>query len=67
MPTGKVKWFNPDKGFGFIGPNDGGRDVFVHATAVQRAGLDTLTDGQTVSYEVQEERGRSSAVNLKVD
>jgi len=67
MPTGTVKWFNATKGFGFIAPDDGGKDVFVHISAVERAGLTTLNDNQKVSYEMQSGRdGRSSAGNLKV-
>ena len=65
MPTGTVKWFNTTKGFGFIQPEQGGNDVFVHVSAVQAAGLRGLNEGQRVSYEVQQERGRSAAVNLK--
>ena len=65
MPTGTVKWFNPDKGFGFIQPEDGGRDVFVHITAVQAAGLQTLNENQRVAYEVVTERGKQAAANLK--
>jgi cold shock protein len=65
MATGTVKWFNPVKGFGFIQPADGGRDVFVHISAVERAGLGTLTEGQHVSYEVTIERGKQAATNLK--
>jgi cold shock protein len=66
MPTGTVKWFNATKGFGFIQPESGGKDVFVHITAVQAAGLKGLNDGQRVSYEVQMERGKESAGNLKL-
>jgi CspA family cold shock protein len=65
MPTGTVKWFNPDKGFGFIQPEDGGKDVFVHITAVQAAGLQTLNENQRVTYEVVTERGKQAAANLK--
>lgn len=65
MPTGTVKFFNTTRGFGFIQPNDGGKDVFVHITAVEKAGLRGLAEGQTVSYEVVEERGRPAAGNLK--
>jgi CspA family cold shock protein len=64
--TGTVKWFNPTKGFGFILPDDGGKDVFVHISAVERAGLKTLNEGQKVNYELQENRGKQAAVNLKV-
>ncbi len=67
MPTGTVKWFNPTKGFGFIEPEDGGNDAFVHISAVERAGLSTLNEGQKVSYELQPGRnGKSSAENLSV-
>ena len=66
MATGTVKWFNTTKGYGFIMPQDGGKDVFVHITAVQAAGLRGLDEGQKVSYEVTMERGKSSATNLKV-
>ncbi len=65
MANGTVKWFNPTKGFGFIQPESGGTDVFVHATAVERAGLRTLNEGQQVSYDLESDRGKSSAVNLK--
>jgi CspA family cold shock protein len=65
MATGTVKWFNAGKGFGFIAPSDGSKDVFVHISAVQRAGLDTLKDGQKVSFDVVSERGKSAATNLK--
>jgi CspA family cold shock protein len=66
MPTGTVKWFNPDKGFGFIQPQDGGKDVFVHITAVQAAGLQTLSENQKVTYEVVTERGKQAAANLRL-
>jgi len=66
MPTGTVKWFNMTKGFGFIQPQGGGKDVFVHITAVQAAGLNSLSDNQMVSYEVMVERGKEAATNLKV-
>ncbi|MBW8880670.1 MAG: cold-shock protein [Asticcacaulis sp.] len=65
MATGTVKWFNSTKGFGFIQPDQGGGDVFVHISAVERAGLRSLNDGQKVSYEIATEKGRSSAVNLQ--
>ncbi|HEY1365258.1 MAG TPA: cold-shock protein [Xanthobacteraceae bacterium] len=65
MATGTVKFFNTQKGFGFIEPAGGGKDVFVHISAVQRAGLDTLVEGQRVSYEVTTERGKPAAGNLK--
>jgi CspA family cold shock protein len=66
MAIGSVKWFNADKGFGFIQPEGGGKDVFVHITAVQAAGLSGLNDGQRVSYEVITERGKEAAANLKL-
>ena len=65
MAIGTVKWFNPTKGFGFIAPQDGGKDVFVHITAVQKAGLQGLDENQKVSYEVVTERGKAAAANLK--
>ncbi len=65
MDTGTVTWFNPPKGFGFIGPADGGKDVFVHITAVQAAGLTGLNEGQKVSYEVAMERGKAAAGMLR--
>jgi CspA family cold shock protein len=66
MATGIVKWFNTIKGYGFIQPEDGSKDVFVHISAVQKAGLRTLMEGQKVEFEVAMEKGKSSAVNLKV-
>ena len=66
MATGTVKWFNTTKGYGFIMPQDGGKDVFVHITAVQAAGLRGLNEGQEVSYEVAMERGKAAAINLKL-
>ena len=66
MATGTVKWFNPTKGYGFIQPDSGGSDVFVHVSAVQKAGLRTLNDGQKVSYELATEKGKTSAVNLQL-
>ncbi len=67
MPTGTVKWFNATKGYGFIAPDDGGKDVFVHISAVERAGLKGLNDNQKVSYELLSGRdGRSSAGDLKL-
>ena len=65
MATGTVKFFNTQKGFGFIEPTDGGKDVFVHITAVERAGLGTLREGQKVSYDVVSERGKTAAANLQ--
>ncbi|HMM14612.1 MAG: cold-shock protein [Parvibaculum sp.] len=66
MATGTVKWFNAQKGYGFIQPSDGGRDVFVHISAVERAGLSTLNEGQKISYELVTEKGKTSAANLSV-
>lgn len=65
MPSGTVKWFNATKGFGFIQPEGGGQDVFVHISAVQRAGMQGLDEGQRVSYELETERGKTAAVNLQ--
>lgn len=67
MSTGTVKWFNGQKGFGFIQPDDGSKDVFVHISAVERAGMGNLTEGQKISYEVVADRktGKSSADNLR--
>jgi CspA family cold shock protein len=65
MSTGTVKWFNSTKGYGFIQPEDGGADVFVHVSAVEKAGLRGLDEGQRVSFELQKERGKTAAVNLK--
>ena len=65
MPTGTVKWFNATKGFGFIQPSEGGKDVFVHITALERAGLRSLKDGQPVTFDIEAGRdGRESATNL---
>jgi len=66
MATGTVKWFNPTKGYGFIQPQAGGKDVFVHISAVERAGLSTLNEGQVVEYEVVANRGKEAAEKLKV-
>jgi len=65
MAAGTVKWFNIDKGFGFLQPQDGSKDVFVHITALQAAGINTLNDGQKVTYDVVTERGKQAAANLK--
>jgi CspA family cold shock protein len=65
MAQGTVKWFNSVKGFGFIRPSDGSSDVFVHVTAVERAGMSGLAEGQKVSYDLATERGKTAAVNLK--
>ena len=66
MPTGTVKWFNAAKGYGFIQPQGGGKDVFVHISAVERAGLSSLNEGQVVEYEEVSNKGKTSAENLKV-
>lgn len=66
MARGTVKWFNPTKGYGFIQPQGGGKDVFVHISAVEKAGLSTLNEGQSVEYEEMSNRGKTSAENLKV-
>jgi len=66
MATGTVKWFNPTKGYGFIHPQDGSRDLFVHISAVERAGLSSLNEGQTIEYEIVSNRGKQSAENIKV-
>jgi CspA family cold shock protein len=66
VAIGTVKWFNPTKGYGFIQPDNGGKDVFVHISAVERAGLGTLNEGAKVSYEEKESRGKMSAENLRV-
>jgi cold shock protein len=67
MPSGTVKWFNPTKGFGFIQPDSGGADIFVHISAVERAGLSTLYEGQKVSFDEERDpkKGKTSAVNIK--
>ena len=65
MSTGTVKWFNSEKGYGFIQPDGGGKDVFVHISAVERAGLRSLNEGQAVSFELKDERGKTAAVDLK--
>ena len=66
MANGKVKWFNPQKGFGFIEPEDGTQDVFVHITAVQNSGMDGLSENQSISFDLEKgQNGKTSAVNLK--
>ena len=67
MATGVVNFYNAIKGFGFIAPDDGGKDVFVHASALNLKGIQTLNDGQKISYELQEQNGKTSAVNLSID
>lgn len=66
MATGTVKWFNPTKGFGFIQPESGGADVFVHISAVEKAGMRSLDEGQKISYELVTDKGKTSAGNLKL-
>ena len=65
MLTGKIKWFNPKKGYGFIENDAGGKDVFVHISALEEAGIDTLTEGELVSFEVGENKGKEKAINIK--
>jgi cold shock protein len=65
MAVGTVKWFNSQKGYGFIQPAGGGKDVFVHISAVERAGLSSLNEGQQIEFEIEDNRGKSSAVNLR--
>ena len=67
MASGTVKWFNSQKGYGFIQPDDGGKDVFVHISAVERSGLASLHEGQKVSFEIVSERGKTAAANLKTE
>lgn len=66
MPSGTLKWFNATKGYGFIEPEGGGRDVFVHISAVEKAGFSSLAEGQKVTYEVVANKGKESAENLRV-
>jgi CspA family cold shock protein len=66
MASGTVKWFNAQKGFGFIQPDEGPKDVFLHITALERAGIPRVNDGQRVSYDLQSERGKTSAGNIKL-
>tara|TARA_B100000989_G_scaffold241893_1_gene188824 strand:+ start:381 stop:584 length:204 start_codon:yes stop_codon:yes gene_type:complete len=66
MANGTVKWFNPNKGYGFIKPDDGGKDIFVHISAVERAGINNLSEGQKISFETATNKGKISAANLKV-
>ena len=65
MPTGKIKWFNPTKGYGFIENDAGGKDVFLHITALEEAGIDTLQEGEAVSFEIGENRGKENAISIK--
>jgi len=66
VPTGTVKWFNPTKGYGFVQPQGGGKDVFVHISAVERAGLSSLNEGAVIEYELVANKGKESAENIKV-
>ncbi len=66
MSTGTVKWFNPTKGYGFVQPEQGGSDVFIHISALEQAGIATLNEGQRVNYEVATNKGKTSAVNLSL-
>jgi CspA family cold shock protein len=65
MTTGKIKWFNPTKGYGFIENDTGGKDVFLHASALEEAGIETLQEGQAVSFEIGENKGKENAINIK--
>tara|TARA_Y100001960_G_scaffold290674_1_gene331465 strand:+ start:275 stop:478 length:204 start_codon:yes stop_codon:yes gene_type:complete len=65
MPTGKIKWFNPTEGYGFIENDDGGKDVFLHISALETAGIDTLREGQAISFEIGENKGKENAINIK--
>lgn len=65
MATGTVKWFNGQKGFGFIVPDDGGKDIFVHISAVEKSGMKTLNEGQKVAFDLEDSRGKTAAVNLR--
>ena len=64
MSNGKIKWFNPTKGYGFIENDAGGKDVFLHVSALEQAGIDTLTEGESVSFEIGENRGKENAINI---
>ena len=65
MTQGKIKWFNPKKGYGFIVPDDGSKDTFLHVSALQKAGIDTLDEGEAITYNLAEERGKQSAVDIQ--
>jgi len=64
MSNGKIKWFNPTKGYGFIENDAGGKDVFLHVSALEQAGIDTLEEGEAVSFEIGEDRGKENAINI---
>ena len=64
MTTGKIKWFNPTKGYGFIENDTGGKDIFLHVSALEQAGIDTLEEGEAVSFEIGENRGKENAINI---
>ena len=66
MVNGTVKWFNTNKGYGFIEPDDGGKDVFIHISAVEKSGLKTLLENQKITFEINQDKGRSSASNIKI-
>lgn len=66
MVNGTVKWFNTNKGYGFIEPDDGGKDVFIHISAVEKSGLKTLLENQKITFEINHDKGRSSAANIKI-
>jgi len=65
MPSGKIKWFNPTKGYGFIENDDGGKDVFLHVSALEEAGIDHFQEGEAVAFEIGENRGKENAINVK--
>ena len=65
MTTGKIKWFNPTKGYGFIENNTGGKDVFLHVSALEKAGIDTLKEGEEIEFEIGENKGKENAINVK--
>ena len=64
MPNGKIKWFNPTKGYGFIENDAGGKDVFLHVSALEQAGIDTLEEGESISFEIGDNKGRENAINI---